>query len=245
MAAEVRIRVRTLFTEMMTLLEEVGSIAQGHGKSTRRDSLSSTGLLWESCDALIELEKVGVAGIALQKAQQYRDTIKDAIDELKEWAEGEDLESEGHDELLDDDDEGVDGDRDSLEDIFNAANSMPKDRPELKKLVGEADGKLKKIVLLYTALVKRRLKTFRFAGTDNIESVVKLDSCMRSLETIPHEVDELASCFYDLDEERARNVLLRCVDQAKAAQLVARLSWGEEKEDEFTAWCEKWREAIG
>jgi len=245
MAVEVQARVRRVFKEMETLLEELRSVSQGNANAGRRNSLSSTGVVWESCDALIELDKVGVAGLAVEKAQQYRDTIKDAIEELREWAEGEDPDNEGHDALLDENDEGVEGDTESLDDLFNAANSMPKDRPELKKLVGEADGKLKKVALLYNALIKRRLKTFK--GTDEKDgsaSTAILDETMQCLRRIPHQIDELASCFYDLDEERAKNMLLKCVNEAKTAAQVMEKSW-DDVEDEFTVWSGKWKDAIG
>lgn len=56
--------------------------------------------------------------------------------------------------MLDDFDEGVDGDNDSIDDIFNVVNSMLKDNFELKVLVDEVDGKLKKIVLFFNVFIK-------------------------------------------------------------------------------------------
>ncbi|KAF2167639.1 hypothetical protein M409DRAFT_65782 [Zasmidium cellare ATCC 36951] len=242
MGKEIGVRILRTFKEMENLLAELKSIADGNSAPARRDSLSSTGVVWESCDALIELEKVGIAGLAVKKAEQYRDSIKDAIEELQEWREGSDPDNEGQaDELLDSDDEGVDGDAESLDDIFNAANSMPKDRPELRQLVEEAEGKLKKIVLLHTALVKRRLKTFKASEQAHVEA---LDAILLHLKTAQSGVDDLAGSFYDLDDNGAKSELAKCVDEAKSACTIARLSW-EGKEDEFTAWSKKWEEAIG
>lgn len=229
------------------LLQEVQAISQGDSTvvSRRRDSLASTGVVWESCDALAELKKLGIAGLAVQKAEQWRETVKDAIEELHEWMEGEDLETEGQkDALLDSDDEGVAGDADSLDDIFNAANSLPADRPELKALVVEALGKLRKVVLLYAALGKRRLKTFTTGDGDSKEGrAERLDRLMVALRRVPHLVDELASAFYELDEEVVKSQLKGCVDEAKGASRIAKLSW-EGREDEFSAWRSKWIEAI-
>ncbi|KAI7423185.1 hypothetical protein KC364_g17551, partial [Hortaea werneckii] len=191
-----------------------------------------------------ELETMGIGGLAVVKAGQYRDTIRDAIEELREWKEGEDLDSEGQDELLDEGDEGVDGDR--FEDLFHAANSMPSDRPELRSLAEEADGKLKKVVLLYTAAIKRRFKTLKpLEGGEgrNEEEMKRLDQVMGVLDGIPHQVDELASCFYDLDEERVRKSLKGCVDEAAQAASLLERNW-EDQEDEFTTWGGKWKEAI-
>ncbi|KAI7543679.1 hypothetical protein KC316_g15122, partial [Hortaea werneckii] len=256
MGREVQARTRRVVRELESLVRELGEInGGGGGGSSRRngsgrggggggDSLRSTGVVWESCDALIELETMGIGGLAVVKAGQYRDTIRDAIEELREWKEGEDLDSEGQDELLDEGDEGVDGDR--FEDLFHAANSMPSDRPELRSLAEEADGKLKKVVLLYTAAIKRRFKTLKTlqGGEGRSEEEIKrLDQVIGVLDGIPHQVDELASCFYDLDEERVRTSLKACVDEAAQAASLMERNW-EDQEDEFTTWSGKWKEAI-
>jgi hypothetical protein len=250
MLKECQARVRRVFKEMEVLLQEVLAVSRGQGNARSRDSLSSTGVVWESCDAVIELNTLGIGGLAVQKAEQYRDTIKDAIDELREWKEGEDPDTEGQDELLDNDDEGVEGDRDSVEDIFNAANSMPSDRPELKALVEAAEGKLKKVTLLYTAAVKRRYKTFNKASEDGADeeekrrgNVERLDRAVESMRRIPHQVDELAACFYDLDEERVKKALEKCVTEAVSAADVLKDDWQGGK-DEFTAWSAKWRDVV-
>jgi len=251
MGREAQNRVRRVFKELESLLQEVRNIAQGAGAGFRgnRDSLSSTGVVWESCDALTELKKLGVAGLAVQKAEQWRDTIKDAITELQEWNEGEDLDTEGQrDALLDSDDEGVEGDADSFDDVFNAANSLPADRPELKQLVEEAMEKLKKVGILYQALIKRRLKTHKneVKGGKEVKqsSAEYLDDIITNMRVMPHMVDELASMFYELDEEQARSVLQRCVAKACNTAKLAELTYLG-AEDEFTAWSKKWKEALG
>lgn len=243
LAREAHARVRRVFTEMAMLLAEVQGVARGEGRAQgrRRDSLASTGVVWESCEALVELHRLGLAGLAVQKAEQYRETIRDAIAEIHEWVEGEDTETEGRDVLLDEEDEGVEGDRDSFEDVFHAANSMPKDRPELRALVAEAEGKLKKIVLLYTAVIKRRLKTFRGVQADGVAA---LDESLQGLRRIPHQIDELASLFYDLDEAHAIEMVAACIAEAKQAGSAVLLNW-EKQEDEYSAWYRKWEEAIG
>ncbi|KAK0849490.1 hypothetical protein LTR03_005125 [Friedmanniomyces endolithicus] len=195
MATEAQSRVRRVYKEMETLLQEILALSQGQGHSSKtRNSLSSTAVVWETCDALVALSMLGISGLAVQKAEQYRDTVQDAIEELREWAAGEDQETEGHDALLDDNDEGVEGDRDSLmEEIFHAANSLPADRVELEELVEEAGRRLKRVVLLYTAVVKRRLKTFE----EGDATVGRLDEAVEGLRRIPHLVDELAACGYE------------------------------------------------
>lgn len=248
MCKEVQARVRRVLVEFETLLTEVLKIAEGNESNARRDSLSSTGVVWESCDALIELEKLGIGGLALQKAQQYRETIKDAISELHDWVEGADLDTEGRgDGLLDPEDEGVEGDKDSIDDIFNAANSMPANRPELKALAEEADDKLKKVVILYKALEKRRISTFRVdAGMVDLgvkSRVTRLDDLMLHLRRIPHQIDEMAGFFYDLDEEGSKQALQKCLSEALKASESMQLSW-DEGEDAFSPWLENWKGAV-
>jgi len=247
MGKEVQARVRRIWRELEMLLKEVLSIAAGGTGNARRDSLSSTGVVWESCDALIELDTLGLGGLALQKAQQYRETIKDAISELQEWSEGDDLATEGHsDTLLDPTDEGVDGDVDSIDDIFNAANSMPANRPDLKDIVEEADSKLKKVVILFNALVKRRISMHEKASAADasVEArVMKLDKVMSHLRRIPFQVDEMASVLYDLDADGAKLVLRKCLGEALSAGKLMRTDW-DDNVDGFTPWLEKWEAAI-
>jgi hypothetical protein len=168
---------------------------------------------------------------------------------LQEWADGGDLESEGQkDELFDSEDEGVAGDdNDSLNDLFNAANSMPADRPELKELVEKAVEKLKKIDILYRALVKRRLKAYKNvpkADDKKKSSAEHLDELMDNLKALPDSIDDLASNFYDLDEDAARAALGGCVKKACETATLAKLNY-DGKEDEFSTWSKKWVEAVG
>ena len=117
----------------------------------------------------------------------------------------------------------------------------------MKALVEEAEHKLKKIVILYQALVKRRIQMFRStpSGTDgSSRPVAILDSLIVHLKKIPHQVDELASMFYDLDEDGAKEVLNKCVNEAKTASGEMELSW-DGKEDEFTVWFRNWTVAVG
>jgi IS4 transposase len=247
---EAQLRTRRVFKELETLLLEVRSVALGAeaGSSGGRDSLSATGVVWEACDSLAELNTLGVAGLAVQKAEQWRDTIKDAIEELQEWADGADLETEGqNDALFDSEDEGVAGDdNDSLNDLFNAANSMPADRPELKELVERAVEKLKKVDILYRALVKRRLKTYKSVAAveGKKSSAERVDELLENLRSLPDSIDDMASNFYDLDEEAAKAALDDCVKKACEAARLAKLDYNE-KEDEFSTWSKKWVEAVG
>lgn len=247
MGREAQARARRVFKELETLLGEVKSLAGGNAVPGRRDALGSTGVVWESCDALVELEGLGLGGLAVQKALQYQETIKDALVELREWKDGADLDFEGHsDKLADSDDEGVDGDRETLDDIFNAQNSMPKDRPELEGLVGEAEGMLKKIAILYQAMVKRRLKAFdvsKIDGSGKEQAVARLDDSMALLRRLPHQVDDMIGKFYELDEGAAKTALDSITQNSKTACEHMNQNWSGAN-DEFTIWLKKWIAAV-
>ena len=244
---EAAARTRRVFVELEALLAEVRSVAAtGIASGNGRDSLSTTGVVWESCDSLAELKALGSGGLAVQKAEELRETVKDAAEELQEWAEGGDLESEGQDALFDSDDEGVEGDdNDSFNGIFNAANSLPADRVELKELVGKAVEKLKKVEILYKALVKRRLKTYKtVAAVEGKKSSAEyLDELMDGLKELPDSIDDMASTFYDLEEEDAKTALNECLEKARKMAVLARLNYDGE-EDEFSKWSQKWIEAV-
>ncbi|KAI9841284.1 MAG: hypothetical protein M1830_007867, partial [Pleopsidium flavum] len=85
----IRAPIRRLFRQMINLMGEVPlhETQVDAVKKTDRGTLVSTGIVWETCDLLIEMEKTGLVGIVVQQAQEYRDLLQDAIAELKEWTE--------------------------------------------------------------------------------------------------------------------------------------------------------------
>ncbi|KAI9861991.1 MAG: hypothetical protein M1813_005062 [Trichoglossum hirsutum] len=182
-----------------------------------RDSLASTGVVWEACDALIALQAKGLGGLVVEKITQYRDTLSDAISELKAW-------SGPHDDDGDDDD----GDDSS---------SSPPPPPALLPLLTTSLKHLSLLSLLYRALLKHRLPPPTPAP------VQKLNALTSALAALPDLADELACAFYDADAAAARALLRRCAATAREAATVVRLGWMEE-EDAFGAWVGRWEEAV-
>lgn len=269
MLKESRVRVARVIREVSVLVEEVRSVAEAAEEKNRskatskssqapgpkRDTLSSTGVVWEACDNLIELSRLNIAGLAVQKAQQYRDTLMDAITELKEWADEEEEQDDSEEEEDGHEDDGV---NDEFDDMFAAANAFPKNDAGLRAQLDSSVKTLKSIGVLYQALVKRRLKTFEQVVTHaaktnpnpnpkststSTSNIKTLDSLLTTLQTIPETVDDLASSFYDLDAAEASKLLDECTALAIGAADLARRNWQGE-EDEFTAWSAKWKEAV-
>jgi hypothetical protein len=256
-------KVRTVMREMGCFLDQVVDAAREHAGAgagagavttkSKKDTLASTGVLWDACDDLVRLDELGIAGLAVVKAQELRDSINDAIQELQEWQEGD-----GNDDDDDDDDEDDDDDdeedahstsdnvhqdkryhQDEFDDMFSAANKLPKDRPDLKQRLASAVDKLKKIQFLYAAITKRRLQTFSQQVAAKKVNLVALDKVMLLLKELPESVDELANAFYEIDAEQIDIILAQCIDNACSAANLLKTDWND-KEDEFTAWATKW-----
>jgi hypothetical protein len=254
MRTELRAQVRRLlgtWGDVLALVLRMAEMRQtatgkdeGPTESEKQDVLSSTGVLWDSCDVLLKVCTNGVVGLVMKKAQELRAVLLDAIEELKEW--GEDVDD-------DDDDDEAEGSDDEFadeDDIFGASNKLGKDDKALKELLDVSVKKLKMVGMLYQALAKRRLKTFpsETPGTSedsdaNVNALKKLDELMDLLKQLPETVDDLASAFYDLDEAEAKTTLEKCSSEAKKAAELVKQSWSG-SDDEFTAWSEKWVSAF-
>lgn len=246
MRTELRNQVRQLINTWGDVIALVLRMAEGRqnlkGKDTgpseseKKDVLSATGVLWDACDALLKVCDDGVVGLVVKKATQLRATLLDAIEELKEW--GEDVEDEDDKADFSDDED----------DMFAASNKLGKDDKELKELLDTSVKKLKMVGMLYQALIKRRLKTFPASTAGGTSGSAtgpgpKLDELIAALKTIPDTVDDLASAFYDLDEDEAKETLDKACSEAKGAATIVKHSWAG-TDDEFTAWSEKWIIAL-
>lgn len=215
------------------------------GKGKER-VLATTGVAWKTCEKLGELCALGIVGILCRKVEAWRETVRDALEELKEW---------GDDGGEDEDDEAVDSDgvdADGVEVMFEAANKLPRGRTDLQERLEESLRRVRLVGTLFQALGKRRVKTiseFDGKGATNEpiekrkEIARKMDELVALLCTIPDLVDELASAFYDLDVDEVDKLLEQISDRAKRAATEVKLSW-DAKEDEFTAWTTKWEDAM-
>lgn len=227
----------------------------GPSEAERRDVLAATGVVWDVCDQVLRLCDGGVVELVLKKAQQLRAVLLDAVEEMKEW--GEDVASDSDDE--DDAAEGSGGEDDGFgdeDDFFSAQNKIGKDDTELKALLDRSVKKLKMVAIMYQAVGKRRLNTFPAvrgsnpaakAATNGVDGgetpAQRLDKLMNVLKMIPDSVDDLASTFYELEQEEAEVQLKKVSDEAKSAVELVKKSWTH-TDDEFTAWSAKWTEAL-
>jgi hypothetical protein len=259
MQGEVRAQVRRLLgawgevvgcvarlAERRKALEESSGAAKGKdegpSEGERQDVLAATGVVWEACDALTKLCDGGIAGLVVRKAEEWRGVLLDAVEELKEW--GEDVDDD------DDEAEGSDGGFEDEDEMFGAANKLGKGDKELKEVLDRSVRKLKMVGVLYQALIKRRLKTFPGSAATGAaddkahkDPITTLEELVELMKSIPEQVDDLASAFYDLDEDEAKTILDKCCGEAKSAAGLAKQSW-KGTDDEFTAWSAKWEDAL-
>lgn len=262
-AQKVLLEFRNLL-EIVPLDGKVLSADQKNGPTgtTANGSLAATGVVWQACDSLMDLQNIGIAGLVIKKAEQYRDTLKDAIEELHEWGLEEDSDdSDDEDDQAGSGSEDADNDigdaQDEIDDMFGSGAHIPKSDPEkIRPKLEKSERKLKMMALLYNAAVKRRFKALsalplpipetaeaKKPASGVVEAVSsepknptqRIDTILDSLRHIPDTADELANAFYELDSEGIDEAMKECFAAGtKASDLLAK-DW-QGKEDEFTEW---------
>ena len=242
----------TIPLEEQVLLTSVGLVNDENG----RDTLSCTGVIWEVCDTLTALASEGLVDLALKKADAYHALIKDAIAELEEWnpdEEDDDMFSSGS-SAQSESNQGPDGEYAAGSPPTTAMNAIaltpPATPTPIRQMYDQTLATLRMIRLLYPALRKRRVQTFPSislsTSSDQLPTswqIYAFDNLVKSLRTFSETADELAGSLYSRDEEQAsggleliRILALECIEEADQ-------SW-DRKDDEFTAWAQKWTRRL-
>lgn len=237
----IRSSISRLFIQMIDLLKEIPLRESDVDvvRKSDRGTLASTGVIWGTCDSLIATGDTGLAGIVVQRAQQYRDLLQDAIAELREWKEGE---NKTEPQISDPEEDSA-----SEEDFFGLPAAIPEDDPILRAMVEEVVKKLQHIDLIYPPIIKRRLKRLPATPTltehgQHVQLDV-LDAVMDMLKLIPEEVDELAGFCYQQNHEEIKLQLAKVSKLAVKTMERLALNWQAEP-DEFTKWSKRWRELM-
>jgi hypothetical protein len=235
MSTELQWRAKKLFTDLESLIAAVpldGKVLSSAQKNSGRGSLAGTGAVWDACEQVMALKTLGIAGLCIKKAEQYRDLLKDALEELQEWGdeEGSDAESE-EDENAEQEDE--DNAQNIADTIFSPPRHIPPTDPTLLRPRLETTlHRTRLLVLLYSALIKRRFKTLPASDASRIPVI---DAVLRTLQKLPSAADELASAFYELDPGLVDARMREFFETGKEAASMMGRDW-EGREDEFTAW---------
>ncbi|KAI1076870.1 hypothetical protein F5B20DRAFT_305261 [Whalleya microplaca] len=236
--------------EAIPLNGKVLADAQKNGGQKGKGSIAATGVIWAACDDVIFLKKLGIAGLLVKKVEEYRDTLKDVLEELKEWSEEVDEDDDDGEEQ--DEVEGVTNQlqnahistQEMLDDLMNPQH-IPRDDPD--KIRERLDSCLKRLrltTLLYSAIVKRRLKALPPLPTTTETPVAqRLDEVLPLLKRLPHRFGEVAGSFYELDPGAIDRAMDSCFFDAFAASEMLMKPW-EGQKDEFTEWAEKFQAGI-
>lgn len=249
-SAELQYLAGRVFTELSVLIKTIpldgrilsNDAKNGMGAEKGRGSLAVTGTVWEACDAILELKALGIAGLIIKKAEQYRDTLKDALEELQEWGE----------ETSSDEEDAVSGDKDNAQaeedDIFGKEQHISSGDPEkIRPRLDSSIKRLRLVVLMYQAVVKRRFKTLPYLPHPELPPELKakpnedpgiiscLDTVLELMKKIPDTTDELASAFYELDGAGIDKRMEECFLTGFSAVQPLVNNW-EGQKDEFSTW---------
>lgn len=252
-------REMTSFLASILVKEQIMAASASVDKESEgRNTLSSTGVVWEICDALIALSLQGLADVAVKKADAYHALIKDAITELEEWNPDED---EG--DIFDSGSSTDSNDNRGIEPPSNAEspptvalNAMtltpPATPTPIRQMYDRTLATLRLVRLLYPALRKRRIQTFppvnSSSSPDQLPTswqVYAFDNLMRHLRVFSEMADDLAGALYSGDEEQASGGQEMLKMQAFECLEGLDGNWDRDrKADEFTEWSQKWMRRV-
>lgn len=254
---EVLLLVRTTLAEFTTLVQQVKNIAEkknqakkddpkkkeGDLSKAEKDAVTlAAGRVWDACDAVTEVATKGVVGFVMRRVEEWRDLVKDAVDEIEGWDPEE--EDDGFfDDLMGgdkgDEEDGADEEEDGDDDEENAA--LQEEKKSTLRF-------LKPVMQVYPAIVTYRLKKAGDAPLSSPNGVAKLESLMLNLQSIPEQVDEVAGALYEGNTSKSAEFLKKIQKSASQAVETVTLPWdaadgveGEKPaEDKFTVWSRTW-----
>ncbi|KAL2162359.1 hypothetical protein VTH06DRAFT_7272 [Thermothelomyces fergusii] len=259
-------RVLTGLKELLSRIPQDGKILTAAKKNAPagapggRGSIATTGVLWSACDDVMTFAKRGFAGVLTYKVEQLNDTLKDVMEELREWGE----QTEDGDESDDDQEVGINGGvsqvasqlessslsetrdaQDILDDLMNSQRHIPRDDPDkIRERLDSCLRRLRLTTLLYQAVVKRRLKPLPRVPPAAFSDVpARLDEVMAVLKRMPERFGSLAMAFYELDRADIDRLMDECFFDAFAASELLAKPWNSQK-DEFTDWALRFQVEI-
>ncbi|EJT78051.1 hypothetical protein GGTG_03154 [Gaeumannomyces tritici R3-111a-1] len=215
-----------------------------------KGSLAITGLLWNACDDLTSMAKGGIVAHLSKKVEQYRDTLKDVMEELKEWSEETDDDDE--------DDIALDyGDADGpaqnvistqamLDDMMNSQRHIPADDPDsIRPRLDSCLRRIRLTTILYQAVIKRRLKTLPKLPTPAASAACpRIDEVLLMLKNVPDGFNDVAAAFYELSPADIDKHMDERFLEAFAISEKLLKPWTGAEKDEFTDWALKFQVEI-
>ncbi|OAA52967.1 hypothetical protein ISF_09135 [Cordyceps fumosorosea ARSEF 2679] len=251
---------------LLVLADLLGTIATDGAKPPAADnedgegrsSLPATGKVWAACDEVLALIAGGVGGHFAKRVDEWRDSMGDVTEELKEWGEQEPEDDD------DDDDDDVASDvahesnldtenttssnQAMLDELMSSGRPIPIDDPHgIRPRLDSTLRRLRLVVLLYQAINKRRFKKlppFPLPDTVTYKTLPeRLDEVARVLGGLPSSFDDLADAFYNMDPVVIDQDIDECFFAAFAAGELLSASW-DGSQDEFSEWVERFKTGI-
>ncbi|TFB06993.1 hypothetical protein CCMA1212_000255 [Trichoderma ghanense] len=263
-------RCQRVLAELAELLQRIpkdGKVLkkEKEGFGGGKGSIASTGVLWAACDKVCALANGGVGGFFVDKMGEWKDTLSDIMEEMKEWGDEEPDEDEDDDEE-DEDDDGVSDLADQvgsthistqniLDDLMNSHRSIPAADPDrIRPRLESSLRRLRLVILLYQAITKRRMKklppfppqqtTTSSSKNDDVAKVPRrLDELAALLQKLPDRFGDLACAFYDLRPSEIDEAMDQCFLDAFAVSELLGEAWDGQR-DEFTEWTDKFQREI-
>lgn len=258
--SEVRLLVRSALAEFTALVQQVKSIAEKKDqakkddpkkkedelRSSEKDAVTlAVGRVWDACDAVVELATKGVVGFVIRRVEQWRDLVKDAVDEIDQWdpEEGDDFFDDLMGSEKGEEDDAGDNDDDEEDDDEETAALQERKKSTLRLL--------RPVIQVYPAVITNRLKKAGDAPLSSKSEIARLESLMLNLQSIPEQVDEVAGALYEGDMDKSAKFLRKIQQSASQAVKVVELPWstidlaGEKPaEDKFTVWSKTWFKVV-
>lgn len=244
-------RCRKLINEFIALLEKIpkdGKVvpeSERQGFSQTKGSVATTGVLWAAADDVIKLANQGVAEFFVQKVTSWRDTLQDVMEELKEWGD-EEPDDDDDDDAAHEYDDDVDDTQQMIDDFMNGQGAIPKEDPDsIRPRLESSIRRIRLVLLLYQAVIKRRVKKLpAFPVTASDSTVTKrLDEAAALLNKLPDGFTDLAASFYELDADAIDESMDQCFLDAFASSELFSNTWTGDR-DEFSEWAEKFQQEI-
>lgn len=226
------------------------------GAADDKGSLPATGLLWSACDEVVALVGKGVGGYFVKRTEEWRDTLKDVMEELKDWGDEEpdddeedEEEDAAHEADVDGAQNGSSAAQDLLDDLMGSGQAIPRDDPKaIRPRLESSLRRVRLVVLLYQAVIKRRLKKLpplpAASAGDSTHVPQRLDEAARVLSALPDAFGDLAAAFYDMEPVAIDGAADDCFFKAFAAGELLSAPWDGGGTDEFSEWTEKFKTQV-
>ncbi|KAA8650062.1 uncharacterized protein ATNIH1004_002743 [Aspergillus tanneri] len=252
--AEVLVLVNSALRELDLLLKEIQAVAskvdeaklaqKGDNELSQSEKNVVTlaaGRTWEACDMLTDLAAKGVVGFVIRRVEEWRDLVRDAVDEIEEW----DPEEEGDDffdELLSDDGKQNAGMSESKP---SETDENSEDSDALHEHKRNAIRILKPVTQIFPAIIMNRLKKVPKLSPFIVK---QLELLMSNLRHIPDNVDEVAGALYEANLSKTNQYLEKTKDNAINAIKSVASPWDsanlvdseQQTDDKFAIWSKTW-----